>query len=264
MATIEYEALTKVFDDGTVAVDHVDLGIADGEFVVLVGPSGSGKTTVLRMTAGLENPTSGEVRIGGEVVNDVDPQDRNIAMVFQNYALYPHMTVYDNMAFGLKLHGHKKADIKARVEPAAEMLGLTELLKRKPAQLSGGQRQRVAMGRAIVRDPDAFLMDEPLSNLDAKLRVEMRSYVSLLHQRLRTTTLYVTHDQTEAMTMGDRVALMRDGRLEQCDRPQMLYDHPRNLFVAGFIGSPAMNLVHSKLESDDAGRHLCVLGGTKL
>jgi multiple sugar transport system ATP-binding protein len=265
MAKIEYEGLTKVFDDGTVAVSDVDLEIDDGEFVVLVGPSGSGKTTVLRMTAGLENPTSGEVRIGGEVVNDVDPQDRNIAMVFQNYALYPHMTVYDNMAFGLKLHGHKKADIKDRVEPAAEMLGLTDLLKRKPAQLSGGQRQRVAMGRAIVRDPDAFLMDEPLSNLDAKLRVEMRSYVSVLHQRLRTTTLYVTHDQTEAMTMGDRVAVMRDGRVDQCDVPQRLYDHPRNLFVAGFIGSPAMNLVHSKLESEDAGRHLCVeLGGTKL
>jgi multiple sugar transport system ATP-binding protein len=265
MAKIEYEGLTKVFDDGTVAVSDVDLEIDDGEFVVLVGPSGSGKTTVLRMTAGLENPTSGEVRIGGEVVNDVDPQDRNIAMVFQNYALYPHMTVYDNMAFGLKLHGHKKADIKDRVEPAAEMLGLTDLLKRKPAQLSGGQRQRVAMGRAIVRDPDAFLMDEPLSNLDAKLRVEMRSYVSVLHQRLRTTTLYVTHDQTEAMTMGDRVAVMRDGRVEQCDVPQRLYDHPRNLFVAGFIGSPAMNVVHSNLESEDAGQHLCVeFGGTKL
>jgi multiple sugar transport system ATP-binding protein len=265
MARIEYEGLTKVFDDGTVAVSDVDLQIDDGEFVVLVGPSGSGKTTVLRMTAGLESPTSGEVRIGDEVVNDVDPQDRNIAMVFQNYALYPHMTVYDNMAFGLKLHGHKKAEIRERVEPAAEMLGLSDLLKRKPAQLSGGQRQRVAMGRAIVRDPDAFLMDEPLSNLDAKLRVEMRSYVSVLHQRLRTTTLYVTHDQTEAMTMGDRVAVMRDGRVEQCDVPQRLYDHPSNLFVAGFIGSPAMNLVHSRLESDDAGRDLFVeLGGTKL
>src|SRR4051794_37003173 len=265
MARIQYEALTKVFDDGTAAVDHVDLAIDDGEFVVLVGPSGSGKTTVLRMTAGLEKPTSGEVRIGEEVVNDVDPQDRNIAMVFQNYALYPHMTVYDNMAFGLKLHGHTKPDIRSRVEPAAEMLGLTELLKRKPAQLSGGQRQRVAMGRAIVREPDAFLMDEPLSNLDAKLRVEMRSYVSLLHQRLRTTTLYVTHDQTEAMTMGDRVAVMRDGRLEQCDVPQGLYDHPNNLFVAGFIGSPAMNLVHSTLASDDGGRDLSVdLGGTQL
>src|SRR4051795_9893310 len=251
MARIQYEALTKVFADGTVAVDHLDLAIGDGEFVVLVGPSGSGKTTVLRMTAGLEDPTSGEVRIGEEVVNDVDPQDRNIAMVFQNYALYPHMTVYDNMAFGLKLHRHKKADIRSRVEPAAEMLGLTELLKRKPAQLSGGQRQRVAMGRAIVREPDAFLMEEPLSNLDAKLRVEMRSYVSLLHQRLRTTTLYVTHDQTEAMTMGDRVAVMRDGRLEQVDIPQVLYDRPANAFVAGFIGSPAMNLLRARLTGGD-------------
>jgi multiple sugar transport system ATP-binding protein len=253
MASIAFEGLTKVFDDGTVAVDSFDLGIADGEFVVLVGPSGSGKTTVLRMTAGLEEPTSGEVLIGGERVNDVDPQDRNIAMVFQSYALYPHMSVYDNMGFGLRLHGLKKREIRERVVPAAEMLGLTDLLKRKPGQLSGGQRQRVAMGRAIVREPDALLMDEPLSNLDAKLRVEMRSYVSFLHQRLRTTTLYVTHDQTEAMTMGDRVAVMRDGRLEQCDRPQRLYDSPANLFVACFIGSPAMNLVRTKLREDERG-----------
>src|SRR4051794_26884661 len=258
MARIEYDALTKVFDDGTAAVDHVDLAIDDGEFVVLVGPSGSGKTTVLRMTAGLEKPTSGEVRIGDDVVNDVDPQDRNIAMVFQNYALYPHMTVYDNMAFGLKLHGHKKPVIRSRVEPAGEILGLPELLKRKPAQLSGGQRQRVAMGRAIVREPDAFLMDEPLSNLDAKLRVEMRSYVSLLHQRLRTTTLYVTHDQTEAMTMGDRVAVMRDGAMQQVDRPQVLYDRPVNLFVAGFIGSPAMNFVRSRLLAQNDGVYVDV------
>jgi multiple sugar transport system ATP-binding protein len=264
MATIEFQELTKTFDDGTVAVDSVDLAIEDGEFVVLVGPSGSGKTTVLRMTAGLEDPTSGEVRIGGELVNGVDPQDRNIAMVFQNYALYPHMTVYDNMAFGLRLHGHKKSEIRSRVEPAAEMLGLGGLLKRKPAQLSGGQRQRVAMGRAIVRDPDAFLMDEPLSNLDAKLRVEMRSYVALLHQRLRTTTLYVTHDQTEAVTMGDRVAVMRDGRLEQCDVPQGLYDRPRNLFVAAFIGSPAMNLVRSQLRDGGDGSFSVELGGARL
>jgi multiple sugar transport system ATP-binding protein len=253
MASIDFTELRKEFDDGTVAVDSFDLSVEDGEFVVLVGPSGSGKTTVLRMTAGLETPTAGEVRIGGEAVNDVDPQDRNIAMVFQNYALYPHMTVYDNMSFGLRLHRMKKSDIRERVLPAAEMLGLTDLLKRKPGQLSGGQRQRVAMGRAIVREPDALLMDEPLSNLDAKLRVEMRAYVSLLHQRVRTTTLYVTHDQTEAMTMGDRVAVMRDGRLEQCDLPQRLYDHPANLFVAGFIGSPAMNLVPTRLsESQQA------------
>ena len=205
------------------------------------------------MTAGLERPTSGEVRIAGEVVNRIDPQDRNIAMVFQNYALYPHMTVYDNMSFGLRLHGMKKREIRARVEPAAEMLGLSDLLKRKPAQLSGGQRQRVAMGRAIVREPDAFLMDEPLSNLDAKLRVEMRAYLGFLHQRLRTTTLYVTHDQTEAITMGDRVAVMRGGRLEQCDDPQRLYDRPANLFVASFIGSPAMNLVRSRLRAEDGG-----------
>jgi multiple sugar transport system ATP-binding protein len=253
MASIDFGELTKVFDDGTVAVDSFSLAIGDGEYVVLVGPSGSGKTTVLRMTAGLERPTSGEVRIGGEVVNRIDPQDRNIAMVFQNYALYPHMTVYDNMSFGLRLHGMKKREIRERVEPAAEMLGLGDLLKRKPGQLSGGQRQRVAMGRAIVREPDAFLMDEPLSNLDAKLRVEMRAYLGFLHQRLRTTTLYVTHDQTEAITMGDRVAVMRGGRLEQCDSPQQLYDRPVNLFVAAFIGSPAMNLVRSRLRREGDG-----------
>jgi multiple sugar transport system ATP-binding protein len=263
MASIDFSELSKVFADGTVAVESFDLSIADGEFVVLVGPSGSGKTTVLRMTAGLETPTSGEVRIGGEAVNDVDPQDRNIAMVFQNYALYPHMSVYDNMGFGLRLHGLKKREIRERVEPAAEMLGLSDQLKRKPGQLSGGQRQRVAMGRAIVREPDALLMDEPLSNLDAKLRVEMRAYVSLLHQRVRTTTLYVTHDQTEAMTMGDRVAVMRDGRLEQCDLPQQLYDRPANLFVAGFIGSPAMNLVRTRLSAGD-GTPCFDLGGTSL
>jgi multiple sugar transport system ATP-binding protein len=260
MASIDFDALTKVFDDGTVAVDTLDLGVADGEFVVLVGPSGSGKTTVLRMTAGLEQPTGGEVRIGGESVNGIDPQDRNIAMVFQNYALYPHMSVYDNMGFGLRLHRMKKHEIRGRVLPAAEMLGLSDLLKRKPGQLSGGQRQRVAMGRAIVREPDALLMDEPLSNLDAKLRVEMRSYVSLLHQRLRTTTLYVTHDQTEAMTMGDRVAVMRDGRLEQCDLPQALYDRPANVFVAGFIGSPAMNLLPTRLSDDEGALSVDICG----
>ena len=263
MASVQFTELTKVFDDGTVAVESFELDVEDGEFVVLVGPSGSGKTTVLRMAAGLETPTAGEVRIGGEVVNDIDPQDRNIAMVFQNYALYPHMTVYDNMGFGLRLHGMKKHEIRERVLSAAEMLGLTDLLKRKPGQLSGGQRQRVAMGRAIVREPDALLMDEPLSNLDAKLRVEMRAYVSLLHQRVRTTTLYVTHDQTEAMTMGDRVVVMRDGRLEQCDVPQQLYDRPANLFVAGFIGSPAMNLVRTRLSADE-GAPSFELGGASL
>jgi multiple sugar transport system ATP-binding protein len=247
VAAIEYRSLTKTFADGTVAVDDLSLEIPDGEFVVLVGPSGSGKTTVLRMTAGLEDSSAGEILIGGSRVNDVPPMDRNIAMVFQNYALYPHMSVYDNMAFGLKLHKVKKDVIRERVESTAKMLGIDGLLKRKPGQLSGGQRQRVAMGRAIVREPDAFLMDEPLSNLDAKLRVEMRAYVAMLHQNLRTTTVYVTHDQTEAMTMGDRVVVMRGGRLEQCDVPQRLYEHPVNMFVAGFIGSPAMNLLRSPL-----------------
>jgi multiple sugar transport system ATP-binding protein len=253
MARIDFRQLTKTFPGGTQAVDSVDLEIADGEFMVLVGPSGSGKTTVLRIAAGLERATGGEVWIGDELVNDFPPMDRNIAMVFQSYALYPHMTVYENMAFGLKLHGLRKREIEPRVTSAATMLGIDDLLKRKPAQLSGGQRQRVAMGRAIVREPDAFLMDEPLSNLDAKLRVEMRAYLATLHQRLRTTTLYVTHDQTEAMTMGDRVAVMREGRLQQVDNPQRLYDHPVNLFVAGFIGSPAMNLVHSQLTERDGG-----------
>jgi multiple sugar transport system ATP-binding protein len=263
MAGIEYRGLTKEFDGGVRAVDALDLDVEDGEFMVLVGPSGSGKTTVLRMTAGLEQPTAGEIRIGAAAVNDVAPMDRNIAMVFQNYALYPHMTVYENMAFGLKLHRVGKAEIRARVEPTAQMLGIGELLHRKPAQLSGGQRQRVAMGRAIVRDPDAFLMDEPLSNLDAKLRVEMRAYVALLHRQLRTTTLYVTHDQVEAMTMGDRVAVMRDGRLEQCGAPQALYDRPANTFVAGFIGSPAMNLLRSRLTAEN-GSLYAAFGAARL
>ena len=251
MAELEFRDLRKTFPGGTVAVEDLNLLAADGEFLVLVGPSGSGKTTVLRMAAGLERATSGDVLIGGEIVNDVAPPDRDIAMVFQTYALYPHMTVYENMAFGLKLHGIGKAEIRSRVESAAKMLELDELLKRKPSQLSGGQRQRVAMGRAIVREPAAYLMDEPLSNLDAKLRVEMRTYLAELHQRLRTTTLYVTHDQTEAMTMGDRVAVMRDGRLQQVDIPQTLYDKPANAFVAGFIGSPAMNLVRGRLTGGD-------------
>jgi len=263
MAGIEFRALRKVFDGGAVAVEGLDLLIADGEFLVLVGPSGSGKTTVLRMAAGLEAATSGDVLIGGEIVNDVPPTDRNIAMVFQSYALYPHMTVFENMAFGLKLHGVKKIDIRPRVLSTAKMLGIDELLKRKPSQLSGGQRQRVAMGRAIVREPDAFLMDEPLSNLDAKLRVEMRSYLATLHQQVRTTTLYVTHDQTEAMTMGDRVAVMRDGLLQQVDRPQALYAKPANLFVAGFIGSPAMNLLRAQLTRAGDGMSI-ELGDTTL
>jgi multiple sugar transport system ATP-binding protein len=247
MAELEFRNLRKAFERGTVAVENLNLLVADGEFLVLVGPSGSGKTTVLRIAAGLERATAGDVLIGGENVNGVAPPDRDIAMIFQTYALYPHMTVYDNMAFGLKLHGVKKDEIRSRVLSAAKMLELDDLLKRKPSQLSGGQRQRVAMGRAIVREPAAYLMDEPLSNLDAKLRVEMRTYLAELHQRLRTTTLYVTHDQTEAMTMGDRVAVMRDGRLQQVDIPQVLYDRPANAFVAGFIGSPAMNLLRGRL-----------------
>ena len=263
MAKIEYHELRKVFDDGTVAVDDVSLEIEDGEFMVLVGPSGSGKTTVLRITAGLDDATTGEVLIGDRVVNRVPPMDRNIAMVFQNYALYPHMTVYDNLGFGLKRHKVKKGEIRIRVQAAAQMLGIEDLLKRKPAQLSGGQRQRVAMGRAIVREPDAFLMDEPLSNLDAKLRVEMRAYLSTLHQRLRTTTLYVTHDQTEAMTMGDRVAVMRDGQIQQVDNPQVLYERPVNLFVGGFIGSPAMNFLRSPLTSENGSVYIQV-GETNL
>ncbi|HET7568046.1 MAG TPA: sn-glycerol-3-phosphate ABC transporter ATP-binding protein UgpC [Gaiellaceae bacterium] len=259
MAAIEYRGLRKEFPGGAVAVAGFELTIEDGEFLVLVGPSGSGKTTVLRITAGLEEQTAGQVLIGGEVVDDLAPMDRDIAMVFQSYALYPHMTVRDNMAFGLKRHKVAKPVIRERVDAAARMLGLEELLGRKPAQLSGGQRQRVAMGRAIVREPKAFLMDEPLSNLDAKLRVEMRAYLAELHQQLRTTTLYVTHDQTEAMTMGDRVAVMRDGVLQQVARPQELYERPENLFVAGFIGSPAMNLVRSRLTAQD-GRVAVQLG----
>jgi multiple sugar transport system ATP-binding protein len=251
VAELEFRDLRKVFDGGAVAVEDLNLLVADGEFLVVVGPSGSGKTTVLRMAAGLERATSGDVLIGGEVVNEVAPPDRDIAMVFQTYALYPHMTVYENMAFGLKLHRVGKADIRSRVLSAAKMLELDDLLKRKPSQLSGGQRQRVAMGRAIVREPAAYLMDEPLSNLDAKLRVEMRTYLAGLHQRLRTTTLYVTHDQTEAMTMGDRVAVMRDGRLQQVDIPQVLYDRPANAFVAAFIGSPAMNLLRARVTGGD-------------
>jgi len=263
MGSVTLEGVTKVFDDGTVAVDHVDLEIADGELLVLVGPSGSGKTTVLRLTAGLEELTEGEIRIGPRVVNGLHPMDRDIAMVFQSYALYPHMTVRENIGFGLRLRHTPKRELRERVEAAAAKLGLTDQLGRKPAQLSGGQRQRVAMGRAIVRDPAAFLMDEPLSNLDAKLRVQMRAEIQRLQDDLNTTTMYVTHDQVEAMTMGDRVAVMHEGRLVQLDTPQTLYARPADLFVAGFIGSPAMNFVRARLEGSN-GTMVASFGSTKL
>jgi multiple sugar transport system ATP-binding protein len=250
MANIELRDVTKRYPDGFEAVKHMDLGIEDGEFMILVGPSGCGKSTALRMIAGLEDITEGEMRIGDQVVNDKAPKDRDIAMVFQNYALYPHMTVRDNMGFALKLAKVDKAEIDKRVEEAATILDLTQHLDRKPANLSGGQRQRVAMGRAIVRDPSVFLMDEPLSNLDAKLRVQMRAEVSRIQDRTGTTTVYVTHDQTEAMTLGDRVAVMRAGVLQQVGPPQELYDTPVNLFVAGFIGSPAMNFMPATVEGD--------------
>src|SRR4051794_15415674 len=243
MAEIVLDGVTKTFGDGFEAVKDLSLEIKDGEFVILVGPSGCGKSTALRMVAGLEDITDGELRIGGDVVNDRAPRDRDIAMVFQNYALYPHMTVRDNMGFALKLRGAPKEEIDRKVEEAARILDLQQHLDRKPANLSGGQRQRVAMGRAIVRDPKAFLMDEPLSNLDAKLRVQMRTEVSRIQDRLGTTTIYVTHDQTEAMTLGDRVAVMRAGVLQQVGSPMDLYNNPLNLFVAGFIGSPAMNFM---------------------
>jgi multiple sugar transport system ATP-binding protein len=250
MAAITLDRLTKVYGDGTRAVSELDLEIADGELVVLVGPSGCGKTSALRMVAGLEPITEGRVVIGGEVVNKLPPKDRDIAMIFQNYALYPHMSAFDNMAFGLKLRKVRKEKRRERVSGAAKTLGLAEVLPKKPRTLSGGQRQRVAMGRAIVREPQAFLMDEPLSNLDAKLRVEMRAEIARLQRDLGVTTIYVTHDQVEAMTLGDRVAIMRDGVLQQFDKPQKLYDEPRNLFVAEFIGSPAMNLVDAELGED--------------
>jgi multiple sugar transport system ATP-binding protein len=253
VADIVLDHVTKRFPDGALAVDKISLDVADGEFVILVGPSGCGKSTTLNMIAGLEDITEGELRIGGKVVNDKAPKDRDIAMVFQSYALYPHMTVRENMGFALKLAKTPKAVIDEKVNEAARILDLTQHLDRKPANLSGGQRQRVAMGRAIVRDPAVFLMDEPLSNLDAKLRVQMRTEVSRIQRRLGTTMVYVTHDQTEAMTLGDRVAVMRSGVLQQVASPQELYDRPVNLFVAGFIGSPAMNFMSGTLE--DGGLH---------
>src|SRR5918998_527080 len=247
LATVTFDGVSKVYDNGFRAVDNLDLQIRDGEFMVLVGPSGCGKTTALRMLAGLDEISEGELIIDDTVVNDVAPQKRDIAMVFQNYALYPHMSVFDNMAYGLKLKKIPKAQIREKVQSTAATLGLADQLQKKPGQLSGGQRPRGAMGRAIVREPKAFLMDEPLSNLDAKLRVQMRAEISQIQSRIGVTTMYVTHDQTEAMTMGDMVAVMKKGVLQQVDSPQSLYDRPLNLFVAGFIGSPAMNLVEAQL-----------------
>jgi multiple sugar transport system ATP-binding protein len=251
MAQIVLDQVDKVYPGGVRAVDGLSLDISDGEFMVLVGPSGCGKSTALRSIAGLDEITSGTISIGGRVVNDLPPKDRDIAMVFQNYALYPHMTVEQNLAFGLQQRKTPKDEIRRRVTDVAKMLGLEDYLKRKPAALSGGQRQRVAMGRAIVREPQAFLMDEPLSNLDAKLRVSMRASLSQLHERLGVTTVYVTHDQVEAMTLGQRVCVLRDGKLQQADTPQTLFNAPVNLFVAGFIGSPAMNFVTARLVRDD-------------
>lgn len=252
MASVTYDHVWKKFGDFT-ALNDLNIAVEDKEFLVLVGPSGCGKTTALRCLAGLEEVTNGQVRIADQVVNDVAPKDRDIAMVFQSYALYPHMTVFDNMAFGLKLRKVPKNEIKRRVEEAAGILGIEQLLKRKPRELSGGQRQRVAVGRAIVREPKVFLFDEPLSNLDAKLRVQTRAEISKLHQRLQTTFIYVTHDQVEAMTMASRIAVMNKGILQQLDTPQKLYDFPANLFVAGFIGSPAMNFFPATLRKDGAG-----------
>ena len=250
MASIVLEHVTKRYADGLEAVRDMNLAIADGEFMVLVGPSGSGKSTALRMVAGLEDVTDGVLKIGDEVVNDLSPRDRDIAMVFQNYALYPHMTVRQNMGFSLKLTGTPRKEIDRKVQETAQILEIGQYLDRKPANLSGGQRQRVAMGRAIVRDPKAFLMDEPLSNLDAKLRAQTRTVISGLHDQLGTTTIYVTHDQIEALTLGDRIAVMRAGRIQQVGTPNDLYEHPKNIFVAGFIGSPAMNFTRGRLDGD--------------
>jgi multiple sugar transport system ATP-binding protein len=264
MATVALDDVNKVYDNGFHAIHDLDLDIADQEFLVLVGPSGCGKSTALRMIAGLETITSGEMRIGDRVVNDVEPKDRDIAMVFQNYALYPHMTVYDNIGFALKLARVPKEEIDTRVRKAAAILELDKYLDRKPGQLSGGQRQRVAMGRAIVRQPAAFLMDEPLSNLDAKLRVQMRAEIASLQRELAVTTVYVTHDQVEAMTMGDRVCVLKDGYLQQVDTPQNLYDHPVNVFVAAFIGSPSMNLYDVVMTLDGGDNAAVQLGDQRL
>lgn len=256
MASLKLKNIYKRYDGGVTAVSDFNLDIADKEFIILVGPSGCGKSTTLRMIAGLEEISEGELYIGDKLVNDVAPKDRDIAMVFQNYALYPHMTVFDNMAFGLKLRKTPKDEIKRRVQEAAKILDIEHLLDRKPKALSGGQRQRVALGRAIVREPKVFLMDEPLSNLDAKLRVQMRTEISKLHQRLQTTIIYVTHDQTEALTMGTRIVVMKDGFIQQVDTPMALYDRPTNLFVAGFIGSPQMNFINAKVEKRGDEIHL--------
>src|SRR5690348_2360744 len=261
MADVVFNDVDKVYDNGFHAVHELSLDIGDGEFLVLVGPSGCGKTTALRMVAGLEEITGGEVLIGDRVVNNLTPKERDVAMVFQNYALYPHLSVYENIAFGLRLRKEAKDETHRRVTWAAQMLDLTPYLDRKPKQLSGGQRQRVAMGRAIVRQPQVFLMDEPLSNLDAKLRVQMRADIAKLQHELATTTIYVTHDQVEAMTMGDRVAVMRNGVLQQVDEPQRLYDQPENLFVAGFIGTPPMNLLEASV-SVNGGVSMSVAGAT--
>jgi multiple sugar transport system ATP-binding protein len=263
VADIVCERVTKRFPRGVTAVRELDLEVSDGSFVVLVGPSGSGKSTVLRLIAGLEEVTEGEIRIGGRVVNDLAPRDRDLAMVFQNYALYPHLTAYDNIGFGLAVRHAPKAEIARRVGSRSRLLGIAGLVRRRPRELSGGERQRVAMGRAIVREPNAFLLDEPLSNLDASMRVRMRTEIAELHRKLGTTTLYVTHDQVEATTLGDEVAVMREGRLEQADTPRDLYEHPRTLFVAGFVGSPPMNLVRARLEARK-GQVFADFGGASL
>ena len=263
MSSISLKNVYKIFEDGTTAVNDFNLEISDREFIILVGPSGCGKSTTLRMIAGLEDITKGELKIGDRVVNDVAPKDRDIAMVFQSYALYPHMTVYKNMAFGLELRKVPKDEIDRRVREAAKVLDIEHLLKRKPRALSGGQRQRVALGRAMVRSPSVFLLDEPLSNLDAKLRTTMRTEIKKLHQRLGTTFIYVTHDQTEAMTMGDRIVVMKDGVIQQVDTPQNLYKHPLNMFVAGFIGSPQMNFLDGRLTAKN-GKIILSLSNNEL